>query len=68
MNYDPLDELLSCKELAARLKWSESYVEWMKRRGFQLVAGRTSLRVALRWLQVNPNPCARGKVMKCKAR
>ncbi len=62
MTYDPLDELLSCKELAARLKRSDPYVEWMKRKGFKMIAGRTTLRAALKWLSVNPRPCSRGKV------
>ncbi len=58
---DPLDELLSCKELAARLKRGESYVDWMKRKGFVMIAGRTTLRAALRWLSRNPRPCSRPK-------
>lgn len=51
-------DLLSMKELAARLKRSESYVKQMKRRGFRTVAGRVTLREALQWLARNPQPFA----------
>lgn len=50
------EELLSMKELAARLKRSESYVKQMKRRGFRPIGGRSTLREALGWLARNPRP------------
>lgn len=49
-------DLLSTKELAVALKRSESYVKQMKRRGFRMVGGRTTLRDALGWLARNPRP------------
>jgi len=52
----PDPELLSPKELAARLKRHTSYVYAMKRRGFRMVAGRTTLQAALVWLTKNPYP------------
>jgi DNA-binding CsgD family transcriptional regulator len=52
------NELLSSKELAALLKRSESYVKQMKRRGFRLIGGRTTLRQAIGWLVRNPRPFA----------
>jgi hypothetical protein len=55
-----IDEpLLSAKELASRLGRSRSYVVWMKRRGFKMVAQRTTLTAAIAWLSRNPEPCKR---------
>lgn len=55
-----IDEpLLSAKELASRLGRSRSYVVWMKRRGFRMVAQRTTLTAAIAWLAKNPEPCKR---------
>jgi hypothetical protein len=58
MRHGPIDELLTSKELAWRLKRSVNYVYAMKSRGFKMIAGRTTLAAALRWLSVNP--CPRG--------
>jgi len=58
---DPMDELLSAKELASRLKRCESYVDYMKKKGFRMIAGRTTLRAALTWLAKHPKPCTRSK-------
>lgn len=49
-------ELLSSKELAARLKRHVKYVYAMRARGFRMVAGRTTLAAALAWLARNPQP------------
>lgn len=53
------DELLSVKELAAKLKRSESYVWCMVRIGFRMTGGRATLERALRFLSKNPKPCRR---------
>lgn len=50
------EELFSPKELAARLKRPVSYVYAMKKRGFDLPGGRATLRSAIDWLRINPNP------------
>jgi len=52
------EELLSAKELAAKLGRNISYVRAMRRRGFAMIAGRTTLSVALEWLAENPRPWA----------
>ena len=52
------EELLTHKELAAALKRSYTYVAAMKRRGFRVVAGRTTLSAAILWLTKNPTPRA----------
>ena len=54
-----MDELLSVKELARALKRSERYVWFMRARGFRMLAGRTTLNSALKFLATNPTPCAR---------
>lgn len=56
-----MEELLSIKELAQKLKRSESYIFAMKRRGFKMLAGRTTLSAALKFLSVTPSPCSRVK-------
>jgi phage regulator Rha-like protein len=56
-----MEELLSIKELAQKLKRSESYVFAMKRRGFRMVANRTTMTAAIKFLAVNPSPCSRVK-------
>lgn len=53
-----MDELLSSKELAGRLKRSPSYVYAMRRQGFAMIAGRTTLRAAIFWLRRNQFPRA----------
>lgn len=55
----PIDELLSVKELAARLKRSEAYVWQMRKRGFRMVAGRTTLGAAIAFLSRCPRPFSR---------
>lgn len=52
-------ELITCKELACLLKRHVSYVYAMKKRGFRMVAGRTTLSAALHWLEKNPQPRCR---------
>jgi len=51
------EELLSMKQLAAKLGRSYSYVRAMRRVGFRMVAGRTTLTAAMAWLVKNPEPC-----------
>lgn len=51
------EELLSAKELAAKLKRSTGYVKAMKRIGFRMIAGRTTLTAAIAFLAKNPMPC-----------
>lgn len=52
-----IDEpLLSAKELAERLGRSRGYIFAMKRRGFKMVAHRTTLTAAIAWLSRNPEP------------
>lgn len=51
------EELLSMKQLAAKLGRSYSYVRAMRRVGFRMVAGRTTLTAAVAWLAKNPEPC-----------
>ena len=53
------EELLTPKELAAKLKRARSYVAAMRSRGFRFIAGRTTLSIALEWLADNPQPRAR---------
>jgi DNA-binding CsgD family transcriptional regulator len=54
-----IEELLSSKELAVRLKRSYGYVKAMKRNGFRMVAGRTTITAAITWLAKNPKPTAK---------
>lgn len=49
-------ELLTCKELAGKLKRSTRYVYAMRAQGFRMIAGRTTLQAALVWLSRNPQP------------
>jgi len=63
-----MTELLTPKELAAALKRHVNYVYWMRRRGFRMVAYRTTLTAALEWLKANPKPCSgrnKKKVARC---
>jgi len=50
------EELITCKELASLLKRSPSYVYAMRRRGFRMIAYRTTLGAALQWLAANSQP------------
>lgn len=50
-----MDELLSVKELAARLGYSERYIRAMKRDGFRMPGRRASVREALHWLEKHPD-------------
>jgi hypothetical protein len=52
-------ELYSVKELAAKLKRSERYVWWMRRRGFPMPGDRATLTAAIVWLAKNPFPSQR---------
>lgn len=54
-------ELLTAKELAVKLKRSADYIYWMKRRGFKMVAGTSTLKRALAWLEKHPFPSRRDK-------
>lgn len=56
------EPLLSAKDLARRLGRSSGYIAAMKRRGFRMRDGRTTLAAALAWLESNPAPCAK----RCK--
>lgn len=56
--HDLNDDLISLKQLAAKLGRSYNYVLAMRRRGFKTVAGRTTLRAAITWLGSNPKPTA----------
>ena len=58
------DELLTPKELASALKRHISYVYAMRRKGFRMVAQRTTLNAALQWLLSNPYPCTRKDAQK----
>lgn len=53
------EPLLSMKELADKLGRSYSYVRAMRRRGFRMVAGRTTLTAAIKFLAQVDKPCAR---------
>lgn len=53
-----MEELITRKELAERLKRNESYTYAMQRRGFRFVAGRTTMTAALNWLAKNGRPWA----------
>lgn len=50
------EDLLSAKQLAARLGRHVTYVRAMKRVGFRMVAERTTLTAALNWLSRHPQP------------
>ena len=58
------EELLTPKELAAKLKRARSYVAAMQSRGFRFLAGRTTLSIALEWLSDNPQPRSRKRAGK----
>ncbi len=47
-------ELLSVKELADRMNYSENYVRAMKRDGFPMPGRRSTVLDALQWLEKNP--------------
>jgi len=50
------DRLLSRSELASELGRAVSYVDAMIRRGFRMIGGRSTIRLALEWLSENPKP------------
>lgn len=54
-----MEELLTVKELAQLLKRHESYVWAMRRAGFRMVAGRTTMTAAIKFLAANPRPWAK---------
>lgn len=54
-----IERLLSMKELADELGRSYSYVKAMRRRGFRMIAGRTTLRAAITFLAKVDKPCGR---------
>ena len=65
---DSWTELVTVKELAARIKYAESAVWQMRRRGFQMIAGRSTVEMAMEWLAVNGKPWAgEAKRRKTKA-
>lgn len=54
-----IDEpLLSAKQVADKLGRHITYVYAMKRHGFRMVAGRTTLTAVITWLARNPEPRA----------
>jgi len=55
MSADP-NTLLTAKELAFELRRSVRYVREMKRRGFLMPGGRSTVSSALVWLIRNPPP------------
>lgn len=56
-----MNDLLTIKELAAALKRSRTYVQAMKRRGFQMPGGVATVAEARKWLVRNSHPRARNK-------
>ncbi len=63
------DELLSSKELAWVLKRDVDYVYRMRRLGFLMIGGRTTLNNALLWLKSNGSPYSKrnsAKVRICR--
>jgi DNA-binding CsgD family transcriptional regulator len=52
-------KLLSMKELADALGRSPKYVQYMRRRGFKIIAGRATLSSAIVFLQKCDQPCKR---------
>lgn len=54
-----MNELLTIKELAAALKKSRSYIQAMKRRGFQMPGGVATIDEARAWLRSHPEPTRR---------
>jgi hypothetical protein len=52
-----MSNLLGVKELASELGRSRFYVFWMKRRGFPMPGGRSTLAAAIKWLETHPKPC-----------
>ena len=53
---DHKPEFLSAKELAMKLKRSVWYVYAMRRQGFRMIGGRTTVEAAMIWLERNPHP------------
>jgi hypothetical protein len=47
--------MLSVKELAFHLNHHTNYVYLMRKAGFKMPGGRTTLDAALKWLAENPN-------------
>jgi predicted DNA-binding transcriptional regulator AlpA len=56
------EELLSVKQVAAKLGRPDSYVYAMIRRGFRMVAGRTTMTAVLRWLAIPKNEKPRSRI------
>ena len=52
-------DLMTTKELAQALKKSRSYVQAMKRRGFQMPGGVATVDEAREWLRSHPEPRSR---------
>jgi hypothetical protein len=48
------NELMSCKELAAALKRTPSYISAMRRDGFPMPGNRATVNQALVWLHEHP--------------
>lgn len=55
------EPLLTCKELAMRLRRSVTYVYAMRKAGFLMPADRATLSRALGWLARNPRPRKRAE-------
>ena len=53
-----MNDLLTCKELAFKLRKHVSYVYAMRQRGFKMPANRCTLDDALRWLSRHGSPKA----------
>lgn len=54
-------ELLTPKELAARLRKHVSYIYAMKRRGFPMPGKVATIVAALLWLEKHPDPRRRAR-------
>lgn len=53
------EQLLTIKELSGALRKSRSYVQAMKRRGFQMPGGVATIAEAREWLKTHPEPTQR---------
>ena len=51
-----MDELLTTKELAAKLRRHVTYIYAMKRQGFRMTARLATLREAQEWLTIHGQP------------
>lgn len=55
-----IDEpLLSAKQVADKLGRHLKYVYAMRKRGFRMIAGRTTMTAVITWLAKNPQPCSK---------